>query len=134
MNAASHRLLNFNEEFTPPPKFIFEINPGNKEITKGDGLEISVKIKGSKPKSVYLASRKEEEAEFQKQQLIPDSSGNYFLEMNSVKSSFKYFAEADGFNSESYEIMVIDRPIVKNLDVEIISPSYSNIPKICSER
>ena len=129
MNAASHRLLNFNEEFTPPPKFIFEIIPGNKEITKGDGLEISVKIKGSKPKSVNLASRKEEEAEFQKQQLIPDSLGNYFLEMNSIKSSFKYFAEADGFNSESYEIVVIDRPIVKTLDIEIISPSYSNIPK-----
>ena len=129
MNAASHRLLNFNEEFIPPPKFIFEINPGNKEITKGDGLEIIVKIKGSKPKSVYLASRKEEEAEFQKQQLIPDSSGNYYLEMNSVKSSFKYFAEADGFNSDFFEIVVIDRPIVRTLDLEIISPSYSNIPK-----
>ena len=47
MNAASYRLLNFSEEFVPPPKFLFEINPGNKEITKGDGLEISVKIKGS---------------------------------------------------------------------------------------
>ncbi len=129
MNSASQRIINFNEEFVPPPKFIFEINPGNKEITKGDKLEISVKIKGTKPNSVYLASRKEEEAEFQKQQLIPDSSGNYFLEMNSVKSSFKYFAEADGFNSEYYEILVIDRPIVKTLDVEIISPSYSNIPK-----
>ena len=129
MNAASHRLLNFNEEFVPPPKFIFEINPGNKEITKGDGLEISIKIKGSKPKSVYLASRKKEDAEFQKRQLIPDSSGNYFLSMNSVKSSFKYFAEADGFNSEYYDIIVIDRPIVRNLNIEVISPSYSNIPK-----
>jgi hypothetical protein len=129
MNAASHRLLNFNEEFVTPPKFIFEINPGNKEITKGDGLEISVKIKGSKPKSVYLVSRKEEEAEFQKQKLISDSSGNYFLAMNSVKSSFKYFAQADGFDSDYYEILVIDRPIVRTLEVEVISPSYSNIPK-----
>ncbi len=129
MNAASHRILNFNDEFVPPPKFIFEINPGNKEITKGDGLEISIKIKGSKPKSVYLASRKEEEAEFQMQQLIPDSSGNYSLAMNSVKSSFKYFAQADDFNSEYYEILVIDRPIVKTLELEINSPSYSNIPK-----
>jgi hypothetical protein len=129
LNAASYRLLNFNQEFIPPPKFIFEINPGNKEITKGDGLEILVKVKGSKPKSVHLALRKEEEAEFQKQQLIPDSSGNYSLEMNSVKSSFKYFAEADGFESDYFEILVIDRPIVKTLELEITSPSYSNIPK-----
>ncbi len=129
MNAASYRLINFDEEFVPPPKFIFEISPGNKEITKGDGLEILVKVKGSKPKSVHLALRKEEEADFQKQELIPDSSGNYSLEMNSVKSSFKYFAEADGFQSDYFEIVVIDRPIVKTLDLEIISPSYSNIPK-----
>ena len=27
------------------------------------------------------------------------------------------------------KLLVIDRPIVRNLDVEVISPSYSNIPK-----
>jgi len=129
MNAASYRLLNFDKEFVPPPKFIFEINPGNKEITKGDDLNISVKIKGSKPKLVFFVSRKEEEAEFHKQELLPDSSGNYLLSINSVKSSFKYFAEADGYESDYFEIVVIDRPIVKTLDLEIISPSYSNIPK-----
>jgi len=66
INAASYRILNFNQEFVPPPKFIFEVSPGNKEITKGEGIEIKVKVIGSKPKSVYLASRQEEEAEFQK--------------------------------------------------------------------
>ncbi len=129
LNAASFRLLNFDKEFVPPPKFIFEITPGNKEITRGDGIEISIKVKGSKPKSVFFASRKEEEAGFQKQELTADSSGNYFLKMNSVKSSFTYFAEAEGSHSDFFEILVIDRPILKTLDLEITSPSYSNIPK-----
>jgi hypothetical protein len=133
MNAASYRLINFNQEFIPPPKFIFEINPGNKEITKDDELSISVKIKGSKPKSVLLALRKEEEADFHKQELLPDSSGIYLLTLNSVKSTFKYFAEADGFPSEYFEIKVIDRPIVKTLDLEIISPAYSKIPKVAQK-
>src|SRR5512139_143187 len=75
MNAASYRLLNFDKEFVPPPKFIFEINPGNKEITKSDELDITVKVIGSKRKSVSLALRNEEEADFLKQQLLPDSSG-----------------------------------------------------------
>ncbi len=130
LNAASYRLLNFNKEFIPPPKFIFEISPGNKEIIKGDEIEISVKVIGSKPKSVLLALRNEEEADFLKQQLLPDSSGKYLFAINSVKSSFKYFAEAEGVESETFEIVVIDRPIVKTLDLEIISPSYSNIPKV----
>ncbi|MBP1683500.1 MAG: hypothetical protein H6Q27_1064, partial [Ignavibacteriaceae bacterium] len=129
MNAASYRLLNFDKEFVPPPKFIFEITPGNKEITKGDELNISVKVIGSKPKSVSLALRNEEEADFLKQQLLPDSSGNYLFAINAVKSSFKYFAEAEGVESDVFEILVIDRPIVKTLELEIISPAYSNIPK-----
>jgi hypothetical protein len=129
LNAASFRLLNFTEEFVTPPKFIFEITPGNKEITKGDGIEISIKVIGSKPKSVSFASRKEEEAGFQKQELIADSSGNYFLRMNSVKSSFVYFAEAKGLQSDHFNISVIDRPVVKTLDLEITSPAYSRIPK-----
>jgi hypothetical protein len=130
LNAASFRLLNFNQEFVPPPKFIFEITPGNKEITKGDEIEISIKVIGSKPKSVFFASRKEEEAGFQKQELTADSSDNYLIKMNSVKSSFVYFAEAEGLQSDYFEISVIDRPIIKTLDLEITSPTYSKIPKV----
>lgn len=130
LTAASYRMINFNQEFVPPPKFIFEITPGNKEITKGDGIDISIKVKGSKPQTVYLASRKEAEADFQKQKLLPDSSGNYFLKINSVKSSFRYFAEADGFKSDFFEILIIDRPVIKIIDLEITSPSYSKIPKV----
>ena len=40
MRAASYRLVNFNKDFVPPPKYIFEIIPGNKEITKNDDLRI----------------------------------------------------------------------------------------------
>jgi len=67
MKAASYRLVNFSRDFVPPPKFIFEISPGNKEITKGDELRISVKVKGPKLNEILLATRKEEEAEFNEQ-------------------------------------------------------------------
>lgn len=133
LNTASFRLLNFNKEFIPPPKFVFEINPGNKEITKGDRLDIAVRVKGSKPQSLQLSIRNEEEADFLKQKLLPDSSGIYLFTINSVKSSFKYFAEAEGVESELFEIVVIDRPIVKTLELEIISPGYSKIPKVAQK-
>ena len=129
MKAASYRLVNFNKEFIPPPKYIFEINPGNKEITKGDKLKISVKVKGPRLNEISFAMRNEEDAEFIEQKLFHDSSGTFNLEINSVKSSFKYFAEAEGVTSNLFEIRVIDRPVVKTLEIEIIPPSYSNIPK-----
>ncbi|MGB5287983.1 MAG: DUF4175 family protein, partial [Ignavibacteriaceae bacterium] len=129
MRAASYRLVNFDKDFTPPLKYIFEINPGNKEVTKGDELKISVKVKGPKLNEILFASRNAEDAEFNNQKLLPDSSGIFILEINSVNSSFKYYAEAEGVTSDLYEIKVIDRPVVKTLEMEIIPPSYSNIPK-----
>ena len=129
MRAASYRLVNFNKDFVPPPKYIFEIIPGNKEITKNDDLRISVKVKGPKLKQISFATRNAEDAEFLFQKLGADSSGVFNLEFNSVKSSFKYFAEAEGVRSDIYEIKVIDRPVVKTLELEINPPSYSNIPK-----
>ncbi|MEJ2103970.1 MAG: hypothetical protein P8X47_05265 [Ignavibacteriaceae bacterium] len=129
MRAASFRIINFNKEFIPPPKYTFEVTPGNKEITKGDDLNISVKVNGPKLKEILFAKRNIEEASFTKQKLLPDSSGVFNLKMDAVKSSFKYFAEADGVSSDLFEIKVIDRPVVKTLDLEIIPPAYSGIPK-----
>ena len=129
MRAASFRLVNFNKEFIPPLKYIFEITPGNKEITKGDDLNITVKVEGPNLKEIFFAKRNAEEASFTKQKLLPDSSGIFNLKMDAVKSSFKYFAEADGVSSDLFEINVIDRPVVKTLELEIIPPSYSGIPK-----
>ncbi len=35
LKAASNRLVNFNKEFVTPPKFTFEVSPGNTQVTKG---------------------------------------------------------------------------------------------------
>ena len=129
MTSASHRLINFTREFVPPSKFIIEVNPGNKEITKGDDLLISVRINGSKPDDVSLSIRNEEEADFHEQKLTEDSTGFYYYALSNVRSSFRYFAEAEDIKSELFEISVIDRPIIESLELSIKPPAYSQIPE-----
>jgi hypothetical protein len=129
MGEASYRLVNFSKDFTPPPKFTFEITPGNKEITKGDDVKVSVKVKGPAISEILFATRKEADAEFNNQKILSDLNGIFNVELKSVKSSFKYFAEAEGIASDQFEIVVIDRPIIKTFDLQIISPAYSKIPK-----
>jgi hypothetical protein len=129
MTSASHRLINFTREFVPPSKFIIEVNPGNKEITKGDDLLISVRINGSKPNDVSLSIRNEEEADFHVQKLTADSTGFYYYALSNVRSSFRYFAEAENIKSELFEISVIDRPIIESLELMIKPPIYSQIPE-----
>jgi len=130
LNAASSRLINFDKEFIPPQKFIFIVSPGNSEITKGDDLEISVKVERSVPVELFLLIRMEEEAQYQRQKLTADSTGFYKMPMKNIRSSFTYFAEAEGVNSEFYQISVIDPPVLETFELNIKPPAYSKIPSI----
>ena len=127
MRAASYRIANFNKEFIPPQKYSFDIVPGNSQVTKGDDVNISVKVSGGVPSSLYLALKDKEETNFQNQKLIPDSNGVYNFDYKSARSSLKYYAYAEDSKSEEFSIEVIDRPIVKNLDITVIPPAYSGI-------
>ncbi len=129
MLSASNRLINFNKEFVPPPKFIFEITPGNIELTRGDDLLITANVIGEPPAEVYFAFKSEDEADFKEQYINADSTGKYNFLVSSVRNSFKYFASSKEVKSEMYEAKVINRPLVNNLELEIIPPTYSKIPK-----
>ncbi|NNG26382.1 MAG: hypothetical protein HKM87_02550, partial [Ignavibacteriaceae bacterium] len=129
MLSAANRLVNFNKEFVQPPKFIFEVNPGNTEITRGDDILITASVIGEPPKEVFFVLKKEDEADFNHQKINTDSTGRYSLHLSSVRNSFKYFASSEEIKSELFEVTVINRPLIDNLELSIIPPSYSKIPK-----
>ncbi|MBK7632152.1 MAG: hypothetical protein IPJ23_15890 [Ignavibacteriales bacterium] len=128
LQAASHRLINFNQEFIPPAKFYFEIYPGNTEITKGENVDFIIRIKGEMPKKVFLLTREESQTNFEEHELKKDSVGDYNFSIQQLRSSLNYFAFAEDIKSEESKIKVIDRPVIRSLDVKVISPGYSNIP------
>ncbi len=129
MLSASNRLVNFNKEFITPPAFIFEVTPGNAEITRGDDILITASVIGKPPKEVFFALKNEDEADYKHQKINADSSGKYKLHLSSVRNSFKYFVSSEEIKSEFFEVTVINRPLVNNLELSIIPPSYSGIPK-----
>jgi len=130
LNAASFRLLNFNREFIPPPKFDFKVYPGNAKVTKGENVSITVEVTGKVPPKVYLNLKESDQTNYEQQQLYADTSGIYHFILPAVRNSFKYFAKAENIKSEEYLINVEDRPIIKTLDVAITSPLYSRIAEV----
>ncbi|HSP87951.1 MAG TPA: DUF4175 family protein [Ignavibacteriaceae bacterium] len=127
MQAASNRIINYNQEFIPPQKYSFEVIPGNAEVTKGEDVNISIKINGGVPSSVYLSIKEEDKTNFENQKLTADTNGIYNFSYKSARNSFKYFAFAEESRSEEFTLSVIDRPIIKNLDVTVTPPAYSGI-------
>ena len=130
LQAASYRLVNFNKEFITPAKFSFDVSPGNAEITKGQDITIKIRVIGEKPNDVSIAVKDIDQTSFELQKLSADSLGNYNFERRSIRNTFSYFATAENISSDEFKIEVIDRPIIKSLDLSVISPNYSKIPTV----
>ena len=130
LKAASYRLVNFNKEFIPPAKFGFVIEPGDKEITKGQDINITASVIGPIPSYVSIGIKYTEQTDYDFKNLSADSSGLFAFRIPAVRSTFNYFIKAEEVESSLYTITVIDRPVIKNLDVTIIPPAYSKLPVI----
>ncbi|MEW6702265.1 MAG: DUF4175 family protein, partial [Bacteroidota bacterium] len=128
-SSASYRLINFNKNFTPPPKFVFEIQPGNAEITKGDNITIRIKTIGEKPTAIFLSTKSEDQTEFTEKKIFPDSPGIFVFETAAVKNSFEYFASAEKITSGVYKISVVNRPIITGFEIIVTPPAYSHLPE-----
>ena len=79
LSSSANRIMNYNTNFTPPPKFVFEITPGNAEFTKGDNVTIKIKTIGEHPEQIELASKSEEQAEFVSRKLTVSISSSPFV-------------------------------------------------------
>lgn len=133
LQAASNRLINFNQQFIPPAKFYIEVYPGNVEITKGENVDFVIQIKGEIPKKVFLLIRDESQTNFKENELKRDSVGKYSFSIQQIRSSLYYYAFAEDIKSEEFKIKVIDHPVLRSLDIKVISPHYSNIPAIAQK-
>lgn len=130
LSSASLRLINYEKNFIPPSKFIFEIFPGNKEITKGESVSITVAALGVRPNEITLLTKSEEQSDYSENKLTADSTDKFRFELISLKNSTDYYAHADGVSSEIFRITVLNRPIISSLNVEIFPPAYTALRPI----
>ncbi|GAB4294166.1 MAG: hypothetical protein Kow0098_15580 [Ignavibacteriaceae bacterium] len=130
LSNASWRFMDFNTEYVRPARFHFIIEPGNSTITKGDNVNVRIRVEGEKPSRIELHSRSREQAEFENFILMPDSNGDFNHFFSSVRTSFTYFASAEGIKSDHYSIEVVDRPIVRTLEILLTPPAYSKLSSV----
>lgn len=130
LNSATYRLFNYQKNFVVPAPFVFKIMPGNKEVTKGESVLITVQVVGKKINDLKLFTKTAEQSEANEINLLPDSLGNFKYDAVSLKSTVEYFAAVEGLTSKTYTISVINRPSITSLDVIIIPPAYAKLSAI----
>lgn len=128
LNNAYNRLLNFNQDFVEPPKYIFKIEPGNVDVTKGESVDIKIIPGKDVPNSVNLYTRSTEQAAFEHVSLTPDSNNIFSHRLKSLNSSLEYYASAEDIETNKFNIRVMDRPIIRKLEMTITPPAYTRLP------
>lgn len=131
--AAFFRLAHFNTEFAAPPKYTFDVSPGNTEVVKGEKVAIKVRLSTAdelvfRPKVLDLFYRVQGQDRFDQMSLGRDSAGTYQGTLQDVKSSTEYFVRASDVESSKYLLKVLNRPIIRSLRVRLDFPAYSKLP------
>ncbi len=126
-SSAAYRLVNFNKDFTPPPKYTFTVYPGNTNISRGEDVTIKIKVNEGLPSSVNLYLKNEAQAAPEERVLYPDSAGLYSSKVLSLLSSTEYYVTAENVESKKFRINVINRPVLQSLRLRVTPPSYSGI-------
>jgi len=131
---AAYRLVHFTREFSPPPKYRIELTPGNKEIVKGENIDVQAKVisllPAFTPRSTELTIIRQQEGQenFDELKVKPDLNGVFSATFQAVSTTTKYFAQYADAESKHYTLTVLNRPLIRSFHVRLDYPEYTKIP------
>ncbi len=124
---SAYRLWNHGEVFAAPQPFRFSVEPGNKEVVRGEDVPITVRVEGSMPREILLQSRFQGESTPDDLVLSAGSDGAFRYEMKSIRRTVLYSVSAGDVRSTDFTLKVVDRPTITRLRVLLTPPSYTGL-------
>lgn len=124
------RILNYSNEYIIADKYIIYVEPQNVTVTKGENVVIKIEVLGEQPQFVNLFIKDTENQNFETKRLTSDSSDVFVYPINSILNTTDYFVAVDEVKSSIYTITVLDKPIISELELTIISPNYTKLENV----
>tara|TARA_B100001123_G_scaffold450277_1_gene619776 strand:+ start:6748 stop:10206 length:3459 start_codon:yes stop_codon:yes gene_type:complete len=112
-----------------------DVVPGDVTVARGIDQSIEAKLVGFASDDVILFMRSNESAPFERLPLVPiDESDVYEVLLFDVQASTDYFVSAEGVESSTYTLDVVDLPYVEQLQLQYEFPDYTGLePKFVDE-
>ena len=130
--SAFARVLNFTHAYAAPKAYSIKVEPGNTELSRGDTLKVRVALSlvtaTRFPDEIVLNEKYNGEKEFERHRIKGMQGGVYLFRLPNVRSSMVYFVTAGKQESPSFDVKVVDLPIVERFRVRLVYPSYTGRP------
>ncbi|MDW8297046.1 MAG: DUF4175 family protein, partial [Raineya sp.] len=115
----SKRIIRYTETFADEAPFQFLLQNKSLKAFKGEDLKISLKLQGNVlPQEVYLIT------EEGKIKMLTEPNGTYFFNFQKIQKAEKFYFEAAGFHSDTYQIELLERPSLLSFNANLLYPAY----------
>ncbi len=119
----SERIVYFQKSFAEDAPFKFQIMNKDLIAVKNEDFTIKLSLIGNTiPESVYLV------AHDRKYKMQSTDSKNYTFTFSKVQEAVDFYFTASGFQSNSFELEIVNKPNLLSFDVELSYPDYLNKP------
>ncbi|WP_339881128.1 DUF4175 family protein [Polaribacter vadi] len=113
------RVVNHRTAYNPPAPFLFSLMNENLHVIQGKSIKIEVKTIGE-------VIPNEAKIVFDNQQYFLQNNGNasFSYTFSDVQEPINFYVEANGIQSQDYQINIIGTPTINNISLELAYPNY----------
>jgi hypothetical protein len=113
-----------------PNAMSIKVKPGTARVPKGSDQDILATLVNFDSQTVTVFSRPlGSKDDFQGQPMEPAKAKSDFrFSIFNIQDSVEYFVESNTVRSEVYKLNVVDLPFVKQLDLALNFPAFTNLP------
>ena len=113
-----------------PNAMSIKVKPGTARVPKGSDQDILATLVNFDSQNVTVFARAlGSKEDFQGQAMEPAKARSDFrFSIFNIQDSVEYFVESNTIRSEVYKLNVVDLPFVKQLDLSLNFPAFTNLP------
>jgi hypothetical protein len=113
-----------------PNAMSIKVKPGTARVPKGSDQDITATLVNFDSQNVTIFARPlGSKEDFQGQAMEPAKArSDYRFSIFNIQDSMEYFVESNSVRSEVYKLNVVDLPYVKQLDLTLNFPAFTNLP------
>ncbi|WGH74613.1 DUF4175 family protein [Tenacibaculum tangerinum] len=119
LSQSFNRVVNHSVAYNPPAPFYFNLTVKDLRVIKGKDITVYLQTEGE-------VIPQEAKIHFNKQQYFLENEGNglFSYTFSEVQNPITFYASANGIESDTYKIAVINTPSIQNISLLLTYPSY----------
>jgi hypothetical protein len=128
LGQAAFRIVHCREVFVPPAPYFLHVFPGNRDVVKGESVEVSVRVEGKTDAVPTIELQPEGQVTAETHTLPPGADGTYRYHIDDIRVSTAYTVRCGTAMSVEYLLRVLDRPSITSLALRLNYPRHTGLP------